>query len=82
MSGVDEFQFTSTSTHDTIDDFDIYDGDKLKFFNSDGVLFDHSSIAINGTELSISYSDIASLTITLENTDLSLPDLSGGIFIV
>ena len=81
-SGADEFQFTSTSTHDTINDFDIYDGDRLKFFNSDGVAFDSSSVAINGTKLIISYSDIESLTITLENTDLSLPDLSEAIFIV
>lgn len=81
-SGADEFQFTSTSTDDTISDFDIYDGDRLKFFNSDGVAFDSPSVAINGTKLIISYSDIESLTITLENTDLSLPDLSEAIFIV
>ena len=39
-AGADEFQFTKTSTNDTVKDFSLSDGDTLKFFNTGGALFD------------------------------------------
>ena len=35
-AGADEFQFTKTSTNDTVKDFSKWDGDTLKFFNTGG----------------------------------------------
>lgn len=80
--GADEFQFTMTSESDTIQDFSLSDGDTLKFFNSSGAAFDRSTIELNGSKLSIHYSDTQSITITMENTDFTLEDLSASIFIV
>ena len=39
-AGADEFQFTKTSTNDTVKDFSLIDGDTLKFFNTGGAQFD------------------------------------------
>ena len=80
-SGADEFQFTKTSTNDTVEDFDKNEGDVLKFFNSTGVNFDRSSVTLNSNELSISYgADI--LTILLTNADLTLDDLTPDSLII
>ena len=44
-AGADEFQFTKTSTNDTIKDFSLIDGDTLKFFNKGGAQFDRDSVS-------------------------------------
>jgi Ca2+-binding RTX toxin-like protein len=85
-SGADEFQFTKTSTNDTVADFNISDGDTLKFFNTGGAEFDRDSIALNsaGDELTIAYGSSADdlLTITLTNAGLQLNDLATDVLII
>ena len=85
-SGADEFQFTKTSKSDTVADFNLLDGDTLKFFNTDGAQFDRDSVSLNSTgdELSIAYGMDASnvLTITLTNAGLQLDDLTGDVLII
>ena len=81
-AGADEFQFTMTSENDTLNDFSLSDRDILKFFNSGGAAFDRTSLKLSGSELSIHYSTTDSITITMENTDYTLEDLSASIFIV
>ena len=85
-SGADEFQFTKTSTNDTVADFSISDGDTLKFFNTGGAEFDRDSIALNsaGDELTIAYGSSADdlLTITLTNAGLQLNDLATDVLII
>ena len=85
-SGADEFQFTKTSTHDTIDDFSISDGDTLKFFNTGGAQFDRVSIALNseGDELFIAYGSGLNdmLTISLPNAGLHLDELTSDVLII
>ena len=85
-SGADEFQFTKTSTNDTVADFNISDGDTLKFFNTGGAQFDRASIALNsaGDELTIAYGSSADdlLTITLTNAGLQLNDLATDVLII
>ena len=80
--GADEFQFTSTSTDDTITDFNITDGDTLKFFNTGGAEFDISSMILNGEVLSIHYSNSDSLSVLLEGTNLAIEDLYASILVV
>jgi Ca2+-binding RTX toxin-like protein len=85
-SGADEFQFTRTSINDTIADFDITEGDTLKFFNTDEVQFDRDSVSLNSTgdELSIAYGTDANdvMTITLTNAGLQLGDLTSDVLYV
>ena len=84
--GADEFQFTKTSTNDTIADFDITEGDTLKFFNTYEVQFDRDSVSLNSTgdELSIAYGTDANdvMTITLTNAGLQLGDLTSDVLYV
>jgi len=80
-AGADEFQFTKTSTNDTIKDFSLSDGDTLKFFNTGGALFDRDSVGLNGDKLSIS-DGTAVLTITLEGAGLQLADLGSDVLII
>ena len=82
-AGADEFQFTKTSTDDTIKDFSLIDGDTLKFFNTGGAKFDRDSVSLNnaGDELSIS-DGTAVLTITLEGAGLQLNDLVSDVLII
>jgi len=82
-AGADEFQFTGSSTNDTIKDFSLTDGDTLKFFNKGGALFDRDSISLNnaGDELSI-YDGAGVLTITLEGAGLQLGDLGSDVLIL
>ena len=70
--GADEFQFTMTSTNDSVTDFNAAEGDTLKFFNTGGAEFDESSVSANsaGDGISIEYS--------LDNQTLSL-DISLGL---
>ena len=85
-SGADEFQFTKTSTNDTIADFSISDGDTLKFFNTGGAQFDRDSIALNsgGDELTIAYGSSSDdiLTIALTNAGLHLDDLTADVLLI
>ena len=79
--GADEFQFTKTSTNDTVKDFSPSDGDTLKFFNTGGAQFDRSSVSLNGDVLSISDgTDV--LTITLEGTGFDMADLGNDVLII
>ena len=74
-AGADEFQFTQTSTQDTISDFNISDGDTLKFFNTGAAKFNLDSVEINasGDELSILYDDEV-LTFAFTDAGLQLDD--------
>ena len=82
-AGADEFQFTKTSTNDTVKDFSHSDGDTLKFFNTGGAQFDLGSVSLNsaGDELSIS-DGTGVLTITLEGAGLQLDDLGHDVLII
>ena len=82
-AGADEFQFTKTSTNDTVKDFSLLDGDTLKFFNTGGAKFDRDSVSLNnaGDELSIS-DGTAILTITLEGAGLQSNDLGSDVLII
>ena len=57
-AGADEFQFTMTSTNDSVTDFNAAEGDTLKFFNTGGATFNRDSITANseGDGISIEYS--------------------------
>ena len=80
-AGADEFQFTKTSTNDTVKDFSLSDGDTLKFFNKGGALFDRDSVSLTGDVLSISDgTDV--LTITLEGAGLQSNDLGSDVLII
>ena len=85
-AGADEFQFSKTSTNDTVADFNISDGDTLKFFNTGGAQFDRESIALNseGDELTIAYGSSVDdiLTIALTNAGLQLNDLTTDVLII
>ena len=85
-AGADEFQFSKTSTNDTVADFNISDGDTLKFFNTGGAQFDRESIALNseGDELTIAYGSSVDdiLTITLTNAGLVLDDLTSDVLLI
>jgi Ca2+-binding RTX toxin-like protein len=76
--GADEFQFTMTSTNDSVTDFNAADGDTLKFFNTGGAEFDKSSAVLSGGKLKIDYGSDANdlLTIDLGDTALTLSDVS------
>ena len=84
--GADEFQFTMTSTNDSVTDFNAAEGDTLKFFNTGGATFDRDSISLNsaGDELSIAYGSDADdvLTISLTNAGLQLNDLTTDVLII
>ena len=84
--GADEFQFTETSSDDTLGDFSVADGDTLKFFNTGDAQFDRDSLALSsaGDELTIAYGTDEDdwLTIRLMNSDLQLNDLTGDVLII
>jgi len=79
--GADEFQFTKTSTNDTVKDFSLSDGDTLKFFNTGGAQFDLGSVSLTGDVLSIS-DGTGVLTITLAGAGLQLDDLGNDVLII
>lgn len=80
-AGADEFQFTKTSTNDTVKDFSLSDSDTLKFVNTGGAQFDRGSLSLTGDVLSISDgTDV--LTITLEGAGLQLDDLQSDVLII
>lgn len=74
--GADVFEFTRTSTNTTIADFDLLEGDSLRFYNTGGAEFLADSAALTDTGGQISYVDIATgqthvldIAITFENRD-------------
>ena len=82
-AGADEFQFTGSSTNDTVKDFSLSDGDTLKFFNTGGAEFDRGSVSLNNVGDVLSISDGAEvLTITLEGAGLQLADLGSDVLII
>jgi len=82
-AGADEFQFTGSSTNDTVKDFSLSDGDTLKFFNKGGAQFDRSSVSLNNAGDELSISDGAEvLTITLEGAGLQMADLGSDVLII
>jgi len=83
--GADAFQFTTTSVSDTILDFNLAEGDRLEFFNTEGAVFNKDTLALNhptGDELTIQYSDTQSLTIILSQNENLIGDLSSAVFII
>ena len=84
--GADEFQFTMTSTNDTIADFSVSDGDTLRFYNTGNFKFDRDSISLNsaGDKFTISYgSDIGDVvTISLTGASLKLDDLNQDVLFI
>jgi len=79
----DVFQFTGSSTNDTVKDFSLSDGDTLRFFNKGGAQFDRSSVSLNNAGDELSISDGAEvLTITLEGAGLQLADLGSDVLII
>jgi len=80
--GADEFQFTKTSTQDTLTDFNIAEGDSLKFFNTDGASFDIDSLVLSGTGLSINYAFNEAITLELQNISYNLSQIEAAIVIV
>jgi len=85
-SGADEFQFTRTLADDTVADFNISEGDTLKFFNTGGAQFDRDRVSLNtaGDQLSIAYGADANdvLSIGLTNARLVLDDLTSDVLII
>lgn len=73
-AGADTFEFTRTSTDTSVTDFDIAEGDALRFFNTGGAVFDGSTLRLAEAGIEISYTDTAastvhSLTIALAAND-------------
>lgn len=60
--GADEFEFTRTSTDITLTDFDVGEGDALRFYNTGGAEFDASSVGLTANGIIVSYTDTASGT--------------------
>ena len=87
-SGADEFQFTKTSIASTLVDFNIAEGDTLKFFNTGGAIFDDNTTSLANNAIQIDYTDysgVHSLSIGLEASifnDLTLESLQSAIEIV
>ncbi|MEP2533638.1 calcium-binding protein [Shimia sp.] len=89
--GSDVFEFTRTSTDVAVIDFDIADGDVLRFYNTDGAEFDASSAALISGGMIIYYTDITtgtshSLAIALEGPlsefSATLPELVSALEII
>ena len=77
--GADEFQFTMTSTNDSVTDFNAAEGDTLKLFNTGGATFNRDSVTANseGDGISIEYShndQVQSLNISLGLSSISDTD--------
>ncbi len=61
-AGADVFEFTRTSTDTSVSDFDISEGDTLRFYNAGGAVFDASSVVLTDIGILIHYIDSASGT--------------------
>ena len=82
--GADEFQFTKTSKNDRVEDFNLAEGDTLKFFNKGGARFDEATAEFSNGELTISYGSNSEdqLTVYVGNNDITMEDISDSIIIV
>lgn len=60
--GVDVFEFTRTSIGTSVTDFNMEEGDILRFYNTGGAEFDASSVALAVNGITILYTDTVSLT--------------------
>jgi Ca2+-binding RTX toxin-like protein len=82
--GADEFQFTKTSKNDRVEDFNVSEGDTLKFFNKGGARFDNSTAKFSNGELTISYGSNSEdqLTVYVGDNDLTMEDISDSIIII
>lgn len=89
--GADVFEFTRTSTNTSVTDFDLGEGDALRFYNTGGAEFDASSVVMMSDGITISYTDMTSgsshdLSITLALTaadfTLTLPEILGAVEIL
>ncbi|WP_205859828.1 calcium-binding protein [Cochlodiniinecator piscidefendens] len=58
--GADVFEFTRSSTNTSVTDFDITEGDMLRFYNTGGAEFDSSSLRLTADGFTISYTDTTS----------------------
>jgi Ca2+-binding RTX toxin-like protein len=58
--GADVFEFTRTSTSTSVTDFDVGEGDMLRFYNAGSAEFDAASVALTTTGITIAYTDTAS----------------------
>ena len=81
-SGADKFQFTKTSTHDTVTDFSVEDGDVLMLFNRGGANFDLETAVLTGGNLTINYDASNTITINLTDTTLTLDEIESNILVV
>jgi serralysin len=84
-AGADEFQFTKTSVGSLLMDFNLADGDTLKFFNSGGAVFDETTTSLDSNAIQIEYTDstgLHTLSIGLDESifsDLTLESLQSAI---
>ena len=78
-AGADEFQFTMTSTNDSVTDFNAAEGDTLKIFNTGGAEFDESSVSANSAldGITIEYS----LNNQTQSLDISLNSETWNLFV-
>jgi Ca2+-binding RTX toxin-like protein len=86
-SGADVFEFTRTSTNTSVTDFNIDEGDTLRFYNTGGAEFDATSVALVEDRITISYTDIASgedhnIFIVLDELTGTLPEILSAIDII
>ncbi|KEJ88596.1 calcium-binding protein [Sulfitobacter donghicola] len=61
-TGADVFEFTSTSIDTSLTDFDVREGDELRFYNTENVEFDAGSVALTPGGINISYRNTVSET--------------------
>ncbi|MCH2077964.1 MAG: hypothetical protein MK180_13985 [Rhodobacteraceae bacterium] len=69
-AGSDTFEFTRSSTSDTLLDFDAREGDLLLFYDAGGAVFDEASATLTASGLSIRFTD--ALTGTEGQLDIAL----------
>jgi len=81
-SGADKFQFTKTSTQDTVTDFSVEDGDVLMLFNRGGANFDLETAVLTGGNLTINYDASNTITINLTDTTLTLDEIESNILVI
>ncbi|MFY0678963.1 MAG: hypothetical protein JXR13_00170 [Thalassovita sp.] len=75
-AGADAFEFTRSSTQSEITDFDVLEGDTLRFYNAGDAVFDLSSLEISNGVVTISFSDLADETMHTIRIELdSAPDI-------
>lgn len=58
-AGADVFEFTRTSANTSVTDFEISEGDTLRFYNAGGAVFDSSSVVLTDQGILITFTDTA-----------------------